>query len=227
LLAGVLAGRPARGEPMGPLVQGGPDGASGRAAVYGDTGLDGALVATVGAAGGAAFAGERLAVVGWADVTWVAGNLDFDDARYRVGARADVLKLGPWRLRASLAPTLRTISTDAYSARALGTDVHLQPGFDRGRFSAEIDLALDEQWLTYIAPTDTYRQVIYAGARGGWYRTTGFTPRVGAGGALRFASFEIDARGGWERTGALDFLPALYAVLSVSYWVGGDAAGAR
>jgi len=181
------------------------------------------MTATLGTAAGAAFAGERLSLAGWADVTWVAGSIDFDDARYRVGLRADGVKSGPWRLRASVAPALRTLSTSAFSATALGTDFQLQPGLDWGRFSAEIDLGFDQQWLTYVAPTDAYRETVYSGARDGWYRTTGFTPRVGAGVALRVASFEIGARGGWERTGALDFLPPFYALLSVTYWFGGDA----
>jgi hypothetical protein len=207
----------ARGEPIAPLVHVDQDRAVGDTAVYLSTGLDGAVAATAGAALGVARAGARLSLVGWGDVTWAAGNLDFDDVRYRIGVRVDALRRGRLRLRAGFAPALRTAKTDAFGAQSVGTELHLLPGVDAERFSAELDGALDAEWLTRIAPSDVYRQNVYAGARAGWYRTTALTPRVGAGVSMRIGAFELMLRAGWERTGSFDFLPPLYASLGAAW----------
>ena len=219
--AASIVGAPsaARAEPVGPLVRAaeGDSAAASRRAVYASFGLDGALAATLGAATGLAGAGERIALDGWADVTWAAGDVDAKDMRYRVGARVDAVRAGRFRLRVVLAPALRTTSNLGFRATAFSTELRLSPGFHDERWSGELDLGLEQTWLTYIAPTDEYRASVYDGARSGWYATTARTLRVGVAGALRVDPVEVTLRVGLERTGSLDFLPGVYGAIGAAY----------
>lgn len=209
----------ARAEPVGPLVRAaeGDGAATSVHAVYASFGLDGAFAATLGAATGLSGAGQRIALDGWADLTWAAGDVDARDMRYRVGARVDAVRAGGFRLRVALAPALRTTSNLGFRATALSTELRLSPGFHDERWSAELDLGLEQTWLTYIAPTDAYRASVYDGARSGWYGTTARTLRVGVAGALRLDPVEVTLRVGLERTGSLDFLPGVYGALGAAY----------
>ncbi len=172
----------------------------------------------MGAARGIASAGDRLSLAGWADVTWATGAVDLGDMRYRVGARIDALRLGWFRLRVTLAPVVRTSDTTGFSAVALGTELRLAPGLHTERWSAELDVGVDQTWLTHGSPSDSYRRSVYAGARTGWYGTTGRVVRLGIGAAVRLRPVEIALRGGLERTASLDFLPAAYGALSLGWF---------
>lgn len=93
--------------------------------------------------------------------------------------------------------------------------LHGGPG---GDYRYMLGLADEKTWLTHGSPSDSYRRSVYAGARTGWYGTTGRVVRLGIGAAVRLRPVEIALRGGLERTASLDFLPAAYGALSLGWF---------
>lgn len=179
-----------------------------------DLGFDGAVVGRLGFA--TAIAGERRGLVVWTDATIPAGGLDVDDFRARVGARVDVYRRGHWYVRGGLAAVVRATKSTGMQAESFATELALAPGVTAGRWTAELELGLEQAWLTRIAPTPAYRDLVYM-AEGGWYRSTARDLRAGVGAAVRLGDIDVVVRAGWSYTGALDYLPALYAVTGLAY----------
>jgi hypothetical protein len=149
-----------------------------------------------------------------------------NDTRVRAGLRAQALRSGLFRLDVAFVPELLMTSNNAFVARALASEFRVAPGLETARWIAELDLSLDQSWLTQLSPTSEYRTLAYAGARSGWYGLSSRTIRLGARAAVRVAQFEISVTAGWERTGAFDFFPPFYAVLGGA-WSFAEIGGAR
>jgi hypothetical protein len=189
----LMVASPANAEPVGPLVH---DGGKADVATYASFGLEGAFGATIGGAMGIAPLGTRANTAAFVDATWILGNADMDDFRVRAGLRANALRYGPFRLQIAFVPEYAQTSNESFTARSLGTELRVAPGFDSGRWSGELQAAIDQQWLTYFETTSTYRTNVYASARDGWYGASATVVRVG------------------------DFLPPFYAGLSIAWTFG-------
>jgi hypothetical protein len=174
---------------------------------FSEVGLDGAMTAKVGAAFGVA---PRFGMVVWFDATVAAGNLDPEDFRVRGGARIDLLANGPFHLRGTMLHVLRATKNSAFEAESFGTEFRLSPGFEVGRWALDAELDIENAELTRIAPTDSYRALVYPMATSHWYFDTATTIRLGLAGSVRVGDVELTARGGWADSGAKDFLPQVY-----------------
>jgi hypothetical protein len=217
-IAIVLAGSAASAAPLTSLVERAPAGELASVhEVSTELGLDGALNASLGFAAGVPRAGERLDLAWWADVAWAAGRADVGDNRVRVGARVRLARSGRFALHGALALARRATENTGFAAQTLSSELVVAPSVSAGRFTGVAELGVEQAWIAYIAPTDTYRELVYAMAEPGWYALPGRTLRVGAAGVVRLARVELTVRGGYARTGALDFLPQLYASVGAGY----------
>ncbi|HEY5923580.1 MAG TPA: hypothetical protein VIV11_17990 [Kofleriaceae bacterium] len=190
---------------------------AGERVVGSELALDGAVLLNLRGALGIARAGESLDLAAWADVAVAAGNVDAGDTRARLGARARFVRAGRFELYGSLALVRRATTNTGFAAQTLATDLVVQPSVRAGRVLAGVELGVEQAWLAYIAPSDTYRELVYAMAEPGWYALPARTVRVGATASLRLGSADILLRGGYARSGALDFLPQLYVSLGAGY----------
>lgn len=175
-------------------------------AAYAEVALDGAVVASSG------YLQPITPRAAWTvDLASALGDFDLADNRIRGGVRIDIARSGSFRLRSSLFVVRRATSNAGYGAQTFGTDLRLAPGVTKGRWNAELELAVEQGWLAHITATDTYRQLVYAGAEDGWYAMPGRTLRAGLAGSAVLGRVEVGVRVGFARHGGLDVLPPLYA----------------
>jgi hypothetical protein len=179
--------------------------------------LDGAVLAGVRLTLGVARAGEPLALAAWADVAVAAGDLDAADHRTRLGGRARLVRRGRFELHGSLAIVRRATSNTGFSAQTFATDLVLAPGVRHAWLLAAVELGFEQAWLAHVAPSATYRELVYAMAEPGWYALPARTLRAGVAASARLGRVEITVRGGYAASGALDFLPQLYASAGAGY----------
>jgi len=185
--------------------------------VYGELAFDGAPSTTIGFVAGVPRAGERLTLAWWTDATWVAGDRDIEDNRLRVGAGIDAFRAGRVRVRGGLAAASRATANTGYRARAVSTELHLDASVVVRRWAFQLETALEQTWATYVEPSSTYRELVYANAEAGWHAMTARTTRVGLAAGVRLGDVELVARAGWQDTGTIEFLPAVYASLGLDY----------
>jgi hypothetical protein len=177
--------------------------------------LDGALLASVRFAMDIERAPVLLAW--WTDVGWAAGDLDAGDTRARLGVRAHVVRSGAFELHGSLAIVRRATTNTGFAAQAIATDLVVTPSVRAGWLLTGVELGVEQTWLAHIEPTDTYRELVYAMAGAGWYAMPARTLRAGISATARLGHVDVHLRGGFARSGGLDFLPAYYASAGAGY----------
>lgn len=185
--------------------------------VLAELGLDGAMNARLGFAARLPRAAARFDLGWWVDLSWVAGDLDVRDQRARIGARVDLARRGLFRLRGALAASRRATENTGFTAQAFTSELSIAPSIVTGRWAGALEISVEQAWLAYVAPSQTYRDLVYEMAEAGWYGLPGRTLRAGGAITVRIANVQLFARAGYARTGALDFLPPFYAALGAGY----------
>jgi len=201
-----LAAHAADVVPWSSLQDNGPD------AVYAVTGLDDAFVAGVGYRH-VVDVSRPLVLSATADVPWA----DFDLADHRVifAASMPIVSSDRWMLAGRVAPSWRRVSTHMNTMGAAGVGLGLTGGFNGETLFVHGALGSDVTLGTRIVHADTYRELVYADAVDGWYRTTGvrWTGELHVGAA--FDKVEVGLRTGQARslqleTGTIPLFAALH-----------------
>jgi hypothetical protein len=135
----------------------------------------------------------RTALLG-ADLTMPWGGLDAGDWRLRVSALAPIAGGERWKVAGVVAPTVRETTNDVARMTAVGLDAGLVGGWYAPRWFAAVDAGADWSFATYVANSERYRQIVYAGARDGWYRMPGGNFRAGVQAGVSFSRFELALR---------------------------------
>lgn len=135
----------------------------------------------------------RTMLVG-ADVAAPWGGSDLADWRLRVSALVPIVGGERWKLAGTVAPTLRETTNDVARMTALGLDAGVVAGWYAPGWFAAVDAGADWSLTTYVANSDRYRQVVYAGARDGWYRMPGGNFRAGVQAGVSLSRFELALR---------------------------------
>ncbi len=211
LLLVVLAAAPAGAQEVNLARVG--DGAPNRLSVR--TGAEYGLVTGVGYSREVQALGRTMLV--GADVTMQWGGLDAADWRLRVNTLFPIAGGERWRLAGTFAPALRETTNDVARMKGLGLDVGVVGGWYAPAWFAAVDAGADWSFATYVANSERYRQIVYAGARDGWYRMPGGNFRAGVQAGLSFSRVDLALRLGRlrELKGNGPALP-LYATVAVT-----------
>jgi len=178
------------------------------------TGAEYGFVASVGYARTVSLLDRRLLLT--SDVTFPFGNADASDYRVRAGALVPIVGSRQWRLAGTLAPTARGTQNAAGTMTSLGTDVGVQGGFYARHWFVAGETGLDWAMTTHIKYSDTYRELVYEGARDGWYAMSGGIIRYGLQAGASFGRHDLTLRAGQmvEVGGEKPMLP-FYGTLSL------------
>ena len=127
--------------------------------------------------------------LGWAEV-------DLDDFRLRVGARAPLVDGRRWKVIGSLAASVRGTKNDIGRMTNVGTDVAILAGRYGRRGFVAAELGFDAALATHVTHADAYRMTVYADARDGWYGAPGGMLRAGLQGGVSFGRYDVILRSG-------------------------------
>jgi hypothetical protein len=186
--------------------------------VYVLTGADHALVAGVGYARSVAFLDRTLLLGG--DVTLPWGGLDVGDWRVRASALVPIAAGDRWKLSGSLAPVLRGTSDDAARWLGVGVDLGAAGGYYAPGWFVASEIGLDWEIATHVTHSDSYRRLVFADARDGWYGNPGGELRGGLQAGVSFARYDLVLRAGklLDVAGKSPMFP-LYATLALdAHW---------
>jgi hypothetical protein len=131
-----------------------------------------------------------------ADMTLPWAGLDAGDWRLRASALVPIVGGEHWKLAGIFAPTVRETTNDVARMTGVGVDVGAVGGWYARRWFAALEAGADWEIATYVKNSDRYRQIIYAGARDGWYRMPGGNFRLGLQTGLSFSRFDVALRAG-------------------------------
>lgn len=188
LLLAVLAAGPAGAQEVNLARLG--DAARNRVSLR--TGAEYGLVTGVGYSRAVPALGRTMSLGTDFTVPW--GGLDAGDWRLRVNALVPIAGGDRWKLAATVSPTLRETTNDVARMTGLGLDLGAVAGWYAPGGFAAVDAGADWSFATYVANSDRYRRVVYAGARDGWYRMPGGNLRAGVQAGLSFSRFELALR---------------------------------
>jgi hypothetical protein len=158
------------------------------------TGAEYGFVAGVGYARTVSLLDRRLLLTG--DVTVPFGGVDASDYRVRTGALVPIVGARRWRLAGSVAPTVRGTQNAAGTMTSLGTDLGVQGGFYARHWFVAGETGFDWSMTTHITHSDEYRELVYPGARDGWYAMSGGIIRYGVQAGASFGRHDLVLRAG-------------------------------
>lgn len=191
---------------------------SGQQAVTTETGLQSGIVTSLGYAAGLRVGAIDRTLIPFAQATMLVARPDLRDYAFRVGSQISVVQVGWFDVSLQLAAEVAGTENSIYSGTALRTDVVLLAGHYGRRWFAVAEAGYDRAWLTYIAHSDWYRQVAYAGAQDGWYGGAAGKLHAGAKGGVTIGPVEIVLRAGVNKTQTLQNLDLpFYATLGANY----------
>jgi hypothetical protein len=178
------------------------------------TGAEHGFVAGVGYARAVPFLGRTILLGADATLPW--GGFDAGDYALRATALVPIVGGEHWRLAGSLSPAVRATSNDASRMTSLGMDLGAVGGYYARGWFAGGELGFDWAMTTYVAHSDLYRRIVYAGARDGWYGNPGGNLRLGVQAGVSFSRFDLVLRAGKLRDlkGEGPMFP-LYATLAL------------
>jgi hypothetical protein len=164
-------------------------------------GFDHALLGEVGYRHVLAWGAKQVILGGDVAMPWAKADLHDYRLRATVG-----LPLGweHWKVAGWLSPTLRGTRNVVSDMTAAGVDVRLTGGYYARRWFVVGEAGLDWVAATRISFSDRYRDVVYSGAKDGWYRTPGGTTYAGLQAGVSLSSFDVVVRAGHPRTTALE-----------------------
>jgi hypothetical protein len=171
-----------------------------------ETGLQSAVVTSVGYAAGLRIAAIDRTVMPFVQATLVMARPDLHDYAFRGGAQVSLVRTGGFDLSTQLAFQVAGTDNSIYSGTALGSNLVLLAGHYAKRWFAVAEAGYDRAWLTYIKNSDWYHDYFFSGAQDGWYSGTGGTLHAGIKGGATFGRVEIVARAGLVKTEDLQSL---------------------
>ncbi|HUJ28688.1 MAG TPA: hypothetical protein VLW85_21855 [Myxococcales bacterium] len=178
-------------------------------------GLENAFVASVGYGRGLSLAGRALVLTGDFTLPWAAPDLR--DFEARVGVIAPVVESAEWKLSVELRPLVRGTSNQIARMTDLGLQSGLVLGYYTTRWFGGCELGLDWAAATYIESSARYRELDYAGAKDGWYASTGASLRGGLFGGHSFGRVEVVASAGeWRDLHLRPSTVPFFAAIGVS-----------
>ena len=158
---------------------------------------------------------DRTVLLG-ADLNLPWASLDTGDWRVRATALVPVVGSDRWKLAATLAPELRASSNEAAQMTGVGVDIGAVGGYYAPGWFLAGETGFDWEIATHVAHSESYRRVMYADARDGWYRSPGGNLRLGLQAGLSFSRYDLVLRAGKLRDlkGEGPMLP-LYGTLAL------------
>lgn len=143
---------------------------------------------------------------------------DLGDWALDGGMRATVASWHDLRLAFLYGPVVKSTANRLFSAVGLGLGATMLAGYEGPRWGLSLEVGYEHFITTHMHHTDTYRDVVFADAKDGWYAFSGGTSRLGLRGGGRIGPVEIFARGGVDATAQLSaHTPPYYAALGSSY----------
>jgi len=183
-----------------------------------ETGVQAAVVTSVGYAAGLRVPAIHRTVMPFLQATLLPAHADLGDYGARGGAQVSLLDLGWLDVSTQLAVEVEGTDNTIHRATALRSDLVLLVGHYARSWFAVGEGGFDRSWLTYIKNSDWYRTNVYAGARDGWYGGTAGTLHAGAKAGFRLGSVEVVARAGVNKTETLaDLALPFYAMVGANY----------
>jgi hypothetical protein len=182
--------------------------------VFLKTGAEYGLVAGLGYSRAVPFLGRTILVGG--DLTAPIAGLGSMDYRLRASLLAPIVGAQGWKLAGTFAPTLRATDNDAGRLINLGVDVGALGGWYALGWFAAGELGFDWAITTHVTHSDRYRQLVFDGARDGWYASPGGNVRAGVQAGVSLARSDLVVRVGVLRDagGNKPMLPA-YVTLAL------------
>jgi hypothetical protein len=182
--------------------------------VYLRTGAEFGFVGAVGYARAVDVLDRRVLLLGEVTVPWA--EFDTNDYQIRIGTLAPVLAWHGWNLAGSLAPTLRGTKNDLGTWSAFGFDAGVTGGYFSRHWFLAGEFGFDYTLTTHVTNSQTYRNIVYANARDGWYVNPGGNYRLGAQAGASFGHYDLVLRAGILRDmlGNPPLLP-VYATLAL------------
>lgn len=191
---------------------------AGQQTVTVETGLQAAVVTSVGYAAGLRVPAIHRTVIPFAQATLLPAHADLGDYGARGGAQVSLLDLGWLDISTQLAVEVEGTDNVTHRATALRSDLVLLAGHYARSWFVAGEGGFDRAWLTYIKNSEWYRTNVYAGARDGWYSGTAGTLHAGAKAGFRVGSVEVVARAGVNKTETLtDLALPFYAMVGANY----------
>jgi hypothetical protein len=126
---------------------------------------------------------------------------DLRDWSFDAGLQATLLSRGDFRFAVLASPVVRSTKNELFSATAIGIGATALIGYEGSRWGLSAELGHEQLFASHLSHSDVYRDTGYAGAKDGWYTTTGSTTRGGLRAGVRFGELEIAARAGMAATG--------------------------
>jgi hypothetical protein len=140
------------------------------------------------------------------------------DLAFEAGGQATALASGNWKLQVAFAPVLRLTENDFFSATALGVRAALMPGYHADSWGLMAELGYEKMLATHMNHSSMYRNLVYSGAKDGWYSSTGGTLQVGLRGGYRIGHVELTLAAGLRTSEGLNAVaPPFYGTLGTGY----------
>ena len=183
-----------------------------------ETGLQSAVVTSVGYAAGLRVPAIHRTVMPFLQATLLPAHADLGDYGARGGGQVSLVDLGWLDVSTQLAVEVEGTDNTIHRATALRSDLILLIGHYGSSWFVAGEGGFDRSWLTYIKNSDWYRTNVYAAAKDGWYEGTAGTLHGGAKAGFRLASVEVVARAGVNKTETLaDLNLPFYAMVGANY----------
>jgi hypothetical protein len=153
----------------------------------------------------------------YARFTWPFAEPDLGDFAFDAGLRATAFGGERWKLQFLVGPVIRNTSSTEFSATALGVRTGLSAGYRSDGWGLMADLGYEKIFSAYLRHSDLYRELVYPGAKDGWYALSAGTFQAGLRGGPRIGRVELYGTVGVMTTEQLAPLTPFYATVGSTY----------
>jgi hypothetical protein len=127
--------------------------------------------------------------------------IDLKHFELNAGARITLFTLGPVSVANRLGLGAITTANDIYSGVEIGVKEAVLIGYLGKSWHLAAEAEYDRNLLAYMVQTETYRNLVYAGGRDGWYGGTGGRFKFGIlGGIAIIEGLSLNLRAGYTLT---------------------------